>query len=291
MKTIKPLIKTLRPKQWSKNLFIFAALVFDLKLFQAAPFLRTVAGFVLFCLLSSTIYLINDLVDIEKDRQHPVKRNRPLAAGELSPSVAVLVAIGIGVVCVPLSFMLELYFGGIAVSYVILMIVYSFFLKNTVIVDVMTIAAGFVLRVAAGVVLVHVERFSPWLYVCTTLLALFIAIGKRRNELALLKDNANAHRAILDEYSLSFIDEMISIISAATLIAYSLYTFSAENLPKNHTMMLTTPFVLYGLFRYLYLIHVRGEGGAPEEIVIKDKPLIINMVLWALAVILILYLA
>ncbi len=291
MKTIKPLIKTLRPKQWSKNLFIFAALVFDLKLFQAAPLLRTVAGFVLFCLLSSTIYLINDLVDIEKDRQHPVKRNRPLAAGELSPSVAVLAAIGIGVVCVPLSFMLELYFGGIAVSYVILMIVYSFFLKNTVIVDVMTIAAGFVLRVAAGVVLVHVERFSPWLYVCTTLLALFIAIGKRRNELALLKGNANTHRAILDEYSLSFIDEMISIISAATLIAYSLYTFSAENLPKNHTMMLTTPFVLYGLFRYLYLIHVRGEGGAPEEIVIKDKPLIINMVLWALAVILILYLA
>lgn len=290
MKTIRPLIKTLRPKQWSKNLFIFAALVFDLKLFQATPLLRTIAGFVLFCLLSSTIYLINDLVDIEKDRQHPVKRNRPLAAGQLSPSVAVLAAIAIGIVCVPLSFVLELYFGGIAIGYVVLMTVYSFLLKNTVIVDVMTIAAGFVLRVAAGVVLVRVERFSPWLYVCTTLLALFIAVGKRRNELALLKGNANTHRAILDEYSLSFIDEMISIISAATLIAYSLYTFSAENLPKNHTMMLTTPFVLYGLFRYLYLIHVKGEGGAPEEIVIKDKPLVINMALWALAVILILYL-
>jgi len=290
MTMVKPLIKTLRPKQWTKNLFIFAALVFDLKLFQAAPLLRTVAGFVLFCLLSSTIYLINDLVDIERDRQHPVKRNRPLASGQLSPTVAILAALGIGVICVPLAFVLEVDFGWIAVSYVILMTIYSFFLKNVVIVDVMIIAIGFVLRVAAGAVLVHVERFSPWLYVCTTLLALFIAIGKRRNELVLLKGNANAHRAILDEYSLSFIDEMISIISAATLIAYSLYTFSAENLPKNHTMMLTIPFVLYGLFRYLYLIHVQGEGGAPEEIVIKDKPLVINVGLWALAVVLILYL-
>lgn len=288
---LKPFFKTLRPKQWSKNLFIFAALVFDVKLFQSAPFLRTIAGFVLFCLLSSTIYLINDLVDIEKDRQHPVKKNRPLASGQLSPKVAIIGAVVIGVVCVPLSFALETYFGLIAISYVVLMITYSFFLKNMVIVDVMTIAAGFVLRVVAGVVLVHVERFSPWLYVCTTLLALFIAVGKRRNELALLKDNANAHRAILDEYSLSFIDEMISIISAATIIAYSLYTFSAENLPKNHTMMLTTPFVLYGLFRYLYLIHVKGEGGAPEEIVIRDKPLIACFGLWALAVVMILYLA
>ena len=288
---LKPFFKTLRPKQWSKNLFIFAALVFDVKLFQSAPFLRTIAGFVLFCLLSSTIYLINDLVDIEKDRQHPVKKNRPLASGQLSPKAAIIGAVVIGVVCVPLSFALETYFGLIAISYVVLMITYSFFLKNMVIVDVMTIAAGFVLRVVAGVVLVHVERFSPWLYVCTTLLALFIAVGKRRNELALLKDNANAHRAILDEYSLSFIDEMISIISAATIIAYSLYTFSAENLPKNHTMMLTTPFVLYGLFRYLYLIHVKGEGGAPEEIVIRDKPLIACFGLWALAVVMILYLA
>ncbi len=288
---LKPFFKTLRPKQWSKNLFIFAALVFDVKLFQSAPFLRTIAGFVLFCFLSSTIYLINDLVDIEKDRQHPVKQNRPLASGQLSPRAAIIGAVVIGIVCVPLSFALETYFGLTAFSYIVLMITYSFFLKNRVIVDVMTIAAGFVLRVIAGVVLVHVERFSPWLYVCTTLLALFIAVGKRRNELALLKDNANAHRAILNEYSLSFIDEMISIISAATIIAYSLYTFSAENLPKNHTMMLTTPFVLYGLFRYLYLIHVKGEGGAPEEIVIRDKPLIACFGLWALAVVIILYLA
>jgi 4-hydroxybenzoate polyprenyltransferase len=288
---LNPLFKTLRPKQWSKNLFIFAALIFDGKLFQFAPLTRTLAGFVLFCLLSSLVYIVNDLVDIEKDRQHPIKRSRPLASGQLPPRVAIVAALIIGATCVPLSFALDPYFGLIAAVYVILMIAYSFFLKHMVIVDVMTIAAGFVLRVVAGVVLVHVERFSPWLYVCTTLLALFIAVGKRRNELTLLKDNANAHRTILNEYSLSFIDEMISIISAATLIAYSLYTFSAENLPANHAMMLTTPFVLYGLFRYLYLIHVKGEGGAPEEVVVRDRPLIVSVGLWAGAVVLILYLA
>jgi 4-hydroxybenzoate polyprenyltransferase len=286
---INPLLKTLRPKQWTKNIFIFAALLFDGKLFQIEPLVRTIAGFILFSLLSSAIYIINDLVDIEKDRQHPVKKNRPLASGQLSPRVAVVAAIVIGAVCLPLSFWLEPYFGVIALSYVLMMIAYSFVLKNIVIIDVMTIAAGFVLRVLAGVVLVHVERFSPWLYVCTTLLALFIAVGKRRHELALLKDNANAHRAILNEYSMDFIDEMITILSAATLIAYSLYTFSAENLPANHSMMLTIPFVLYGLFRYLYLIHVKDEGGAPEEIVIGDKPLIATVGLWGLAAVLVLY--
>ena len=286
---IKPLLKTLRPKQWTKNIFIFAALLFDGKLFQIGPLFRTIAGFILFCLLSSTIYIINDLADIEKDRQHPVKKTRPLASGQLSPRVAVVAAIVIGAVCLPLSFWLEPYFGVIALSYVLMMIAYSFVLKNIVLIDVMTIAAGFVLRVVAGVVLVHVERFSPWLYVCTTLLALFIAVGKRRNELSLLRDNANAHRAILNEYSMDFIDEMITILSAATLIAYSLYTFSAENLPANHSMMLTIPFVLYGLFRYLYLIHVKNEGGAPEDIVTGDKPLIATVGLWGLAVVIVLY--
>lgn len=286
---IRPLLKTLRPKQWIKNVFIFAALVFDSKLLHTAPLLRTLAGFVLFCLLSSTIYIINDLVDLEKDRQHPTKRNRPLASGRLSPRVAIVAAIAIGVVCLPLSFWLEPQFGVIVLGYVLMMIAYSFVLKNILLIDVMTIAAGFVLRVMAGVVLVHVERFSPWLYVCTTLIALFIAVGKRRNELSLLRDNANAHRAILDEYSMEFIDEMMTILSAATLIAYSLYTFSAENLPANHTMMLTIPFVLYGLFRYLYLVHVRNEGGAPEEIVLGDKPLIATVGLWGLAAVAVLY--
>lgn len=286
-----PLLKTLRPKQWFKNVFIFAALVFDGKLFQVEPLLKTLAGFVLFCLLSSTIYIINDLVDIDKDRQHPTKRNRPLPSGQLSPQVAIIAAIVIGAIGIPLAFWLEPYFGIIALGYVIMMIAYSFWLKNIVLIDVMTIAAGFVLRVMAGAVLVQVERFSPWLYVCTTLLALFLAVGKRRNELFLLKDNANSHRAILNEYSMDFIDEMIAIISAATLIAYSLYTFSAENLPEDHSMMLTIPFVLYGLFRYLYLIHVKNMGGAPEEIVLRDKALMAALGLWGLGVVLVMYLA
>ena len=291
MNVIIPLFKTLRPKQWFKNVFVFAALVFDGKLFAVEPLFRTLAGAVLFCLLSSTVYIINDLVDIEKDRQHPTKKNRPLASGRLSPRVAAIAALLIAVIGLPLSFWLEPAFGVITLGYVVMMIAYSFWLKNMVIIDVMTIAAGFVLRVIAGVVLVHVERFSPWLYVCTTLLALFLAVGKRRNELFLLKDNANSHRTILNEYTMSFVDEMIAILSAATLIAYSLYTFSAENLPKDHTMMLTLPFVLYGLFRYLYLIHVRNAGGAPEEIVLKDKPLMAALGLWGLAVVLILYVA
>jgi len=216
---VKPLLRTLRPKQWTKNLFVFAALVFDVKLLQPGPLTRTLAGFVLFCLLASTVYIINDLVDIEKDRQHPLKRHRPLASGQLSPQVAIVAAAVILAVGLPLSFWLEKHFGLIALSYVLMMIAYSFILKNIVIIDVMTIAAGFVLRVMAGVALVHVERFSPWLYVCTTLLALFIAVGKRRHEIFLLQANANEHRAILNEYSMHLLDEMIAILSSTTLIA------------------------------------------------------------------------
>jgi 4-hydroxybenzoate polyprenyltransferase len=288
---LRALIKTLRPKQWTKNMFVFAALVFDGKLFQRGPLLRTVAGFVLFCLISSTVYVINDLVDIEKDRQHPIKRHRPLASGRLSPRAAILAAVLIAMVCLPLAVWLDWAFGLVAIGYVALMIPYSFWLKNIVIIDVMTIAAGFVLRVVAGVTLVHVVRFSPWLYVCTTLLALFLAVGKRRHELFLLQGNANGHRAILSEYSMQLINEMISILVSTTIIAYSLYTFSAPNLPTNHLMMLTIPFVLFGLFRYLYLLHVKNEGGAPEDIVVKDRPMMAALGLWGLAVVLVLYFA
>jgi 4-hydroxybenzoate polyprenyltransferase len=285
------LIKTLRPKQWDKNVFVFAALIFDGKLFQRGPLLRTILGVILFCLLSGTIYIINDLVDIEKDRQHPIKRHRPLASGRLSPQVAILAAVIIPLICLPVAVWLDWGFGLIAAGYVALQIAYSFWLKNIVIIDVMSIAGGFVLRVLAGVALVHVTRFSPWLYVCTTLLALFIAVGKRRHEMFLLQDSANDHRAILAEYSMQLINEMISILSSTTIIAYSLYTFSAPNLPTNHLMMLTIPFVLYGLFRYLYLLHVKNEGGAPEDIVVQDKPIMAAIGLWALAVVLVLYLA
>ena len=282
------LLKTMRPKQWPKNVFIFTALVFVEQLFTPVPLLKTIAAFTLFCLMSSTVYLINDVADIEKDRQHPTKRLRPLASGQLKPSVAIAAAVLIPLVTLPLSFLLAPYFGLIALAYLLTMIFYSFVLKNMVILDVLTVAAGFVLRAVAGAVVISVP-ISPWLYVCTTLLALFIGISRRRHELVLLAENANEHRASLNEYSLPLLDQMIAVVTSATIIAYSLYTFSAPNLPPNHAMMLTIPFVLYGLFRYLYLIHVENKGGTPEEIFLSDLPMMMALGLWALAVIAILY--
>jgi 4-hydroxybenzoate polyprenyltransferase len=280
----------MRPAQWTKNGFIFVPLVFDEKLFQIEPLTRTLIGFVMLCLISGAVYLINDLVDIEKDRQHPTKRNRPLASGQLSKSVATAAAILIPAVVLPLSFLLDPAFGLILTGYLVLQIAYSFWLKNMVIIDVLVIAAGFVLRVAAGVPLVHAERFSPWLYLFTTLLALFLALGKRRQEIALLKSQASNTRAVLDHYSLPFVDEMMAVVTAGTLMTYALYTFSAPNLPENHTMMLTIPFVIYGIFRYLYVIHIQGNGGAPDEVLLTDRPLQVSVVVFGLAVVVILYL-
>lgn len=287
---LKGLLKTMRPKQWTKNLFLFAALVFDEKLFNSHYLKRTIAGFIIFCFISSTVYIINDLVDIEKDRQHPTKRLRPLPSGQLDPRAAAAAAILIPVICLPLAFWLGRLFGLIAITYLTTMIVYSFCLKNVVILDVLTIAAGFVLRVAAGASLVDVVRFSPWMYVCMALLALFLAFSKRRHELLLLQGNAQEHRAILQEYSLHLLDEMIAVVTSTTVLAYSFYTFSAPNMPKNHTMMLTIPFVLYCIFRYLYLIHQKNKGGSPEDILLKDKPFMAAMGLWGLTVIIIMYL-
>lgn len=283
------LIKTLRPKQWTKNGFIFAALIFDVKLFQLEPLLKTIAGFFLLCAISGTVYLINDLVDIEKDRQHPTKRHRPIPSGQLPYSAALAAALIIPAICLPLSFWLDFSFGIIITGYLLLQIAYSFSLKNVVIVDVLTIAAGFVLRVAAGVALVEAERFSPWLYVFTVLLALFLGLGKRREELALLKERASTTRTILNEYNLPFLDEMMAVVTAGTLMTYAFYTFSAPNLQDNHLMMLTIPFVIYGIFRYLYVIHVQGNGGAPDEVLLTDRPLQISIILFGLAVIIILY--
>jgi len=282
------LLKTMRPKQWPKNVFIFTALVFVEELFTPVPLLKTIAAFVLFCLMSSAVYLINDLVDIEKDRQHPTKRLRPLPSGQLKPSVAIAAGVLIPLVALPLSFLLNLYFGFVALAYFLTETVYSFVFKNIVILDVLTVAAGFVLRAVAGAVVISVP-ISPWLYVCTTLVALFIGFGRRRHELILLAENANEHRASLNEYSLPLLDQMTAVVTSATIIAYSLYTFSAPNLPPNHTMMLTIPFVLYGLFRYLYLIHVENKGGTPEEIFLSDLPMMIALGLWGLAVITVLY--
>jgi 4-hydroxybenzoate polyprenyltransferase len=287
--SLRALIEAMRPKQWAKNIFIFAPLVFDQKLFHPIYLARTVAGFVLLCLISGAVYLMNDLVDAEKDRQHPRKRNRPIASGRLSPRLALAAAVLIPLVGLPLGFLLDPLFGGILLGYLVLQVAYSFVLKNAVIIDALAVAAGFVLRVAAGIPLVEAERFSPWIYTCMGLLALFISFSKRRHELTLLGENANGHRESLGEYSVLLLDQFILIVTAATLVAYTLYTFSAPNLPPNHTMMLTVPFVLYAVFRYMYLVYVKGLGGEPEEIVLRDRPLQVGVLLWGLAVILIMY--
>lgn len=279
----------MRPRQWTKNLFIFAALLFDLKLFDLTYAVRTVLAFVLFCILSGCVYLINDLTDIEKDRQHPVKRNRPLASGKLKRSWAVAAAVVVPPITLSLCFLLQPLFGLIALAYFVIQLLYSLGLKNVVILDVLIIAAGFVLRVAAGAAVAEAQRFSPWIYVCITLLALFLALGKRRNELTLLDANALEHRKVLQEYSPELLDEMIALVTSSTVIAYSLYTFSAENLPANKAMMLTIPFVLYSIFRYLYLIHEKNLGGSPEEILIRDAPFIVSNLCWGAVVVLILY--
>jgi len=286
---VRALVRAMRPKQWAKNVFIFAGVFFDGRVLDPLRLLHSVLAFAIFCLVSSAIYLINDLADMEQDRQHPMKRNRPLASGALQPPVALAAAVVMLVASIVASFFLQTIFGFITVLYALIMILYSFSLKHVVIIDVMAVAAGFVLRVFAGATVVEVTRFSPWLYVCTTLLALFIAINKRRHEILLLAENANNHRPALQEYTPAFLDNMTSLVTATMLAAYSFYTFSAPNLPKNHSMMLTIPFVLYAIFRYLYLIHVRNLGGAPEDIALGDRPLMIAFVLWALTAAVVLY--
>lgn len=293
--TLTGLIRTMRPKQWAKNIVIFAAVVFDSKLFVSGPFFSTplgksIIGFGLLCLMSSTVYILNDLVDIEADRQHPKKKFRPLPSGQLPKSVAIIAVVLLPLIVMPIAFRLDTIFGIILSIYALLNVAYSFKLKHVVIVDVIVVASGFVLRVGAGVPLVQVVRFSPWMYVCIALLALFLGFSKRRQELMLLQNGATNSRAILEEYNLEFLDGMLNVIMASTILAYSLYTFLAEGLPPNHSMMLTIPFVLYGIFRYLYLIHVRGEIAPPDEVLFKDRPMQIDVVLWALSVVLILYL-
>lgn len=281
--------KTMRPRQWSKNIFVFAALVFDSKLDDLNSLWRTVVAFLLLCLMSSAVYVMNDLADIESDRQHPIKRLRPLPAGKLNPTVAKIACFLFAVLSLGIGFLLSPPLATILLIYLLVQIAYTFYLKHLVLLDVMSVAAGFVLRVAAGVAVIEVQRFSPWLYVCMGLLALFMALGKRRHELVLLGGNAGSHRAILEEYNLDLIDRLIGTVTTSTIVAYSMWTFLAEGLPENHVMMLTIPFVIYAIFRYLYLIHIRGEGGVPEEILLHDRPLQIAMGLWGGVAILGLY--
>ncbi|MFQ6013871.1 MAG: decaprenyl-phosphate phosphoribosyltransferase [Anaerolineae bacterium] len=292
----KALLITMRPKQWTKNAILLFPFMFTLNEYWSpfSPEMYHMLGLVmpalfLFCILSGCVYLINDIMDMEKDRHHPTKSLRPLPAGKLTARQAIVALAVLLPLSLVASFWLHLFFGSIALAYFLVMLTYNFVLKNVVIIDVFTIAAGFVLRAVAGAVVIDVG-ISPWLYVCTILLALFLGFGKRRHELLLLEDNASEHRAILREYSRHFLDEMIAVVSSASVMAYSLYTFSAPNLPENHAMMLTIPFVIYGIFRYLYLIHIKNAGGSPEEILIGDPPFIAAILLWGISVVLILYL-
>lgn len=285
-----PLLKTMRPRQWPKNAFVFAGIVFDGTLENlAGRVANTVLAFILLCFMSSAVYLMNDLADIESDRLHPTKKNRPLPSGKLSTRTARIASIIFSVGSLAAGFALSFNFGLILLAYLLIQIAYTFYLKHLVLLDVMAVSSGFILRVAAGVTVIEVQRFSPWLYVCTGLGALFLALGKRRHELVLLGQGAGSHRAILEEYTLEFVDRLLTLVSTSALVAYAMYTFLSEGLPQNHVMMWTIPIVVYMLFRLLYLMMVKGDGGAPEELLLKDRPLQIALLFWCITVVIALY--
>lgn len=289
MSLVAAALVSLRPRQWSKNLFVFAGLIFSQSLFTPLVW-PALGAFLIFCALSGAIYVFNDLADVEKDRVHPTKRNRPIASGALAaPTAAVLGAVLL-VGSLVAAFRLSVPFGLVAAAYAILLTAYSLWLKHLVILDVLTVAAGFVLRAVAGAAAIAVE-ISGWLVICTILVALFLALGKRRHEYRTLRGDAAAHRPILAEYSESFLDQMVAVVTASTVTAYALYTMSPDTVAKFHTRLLpvTLPFVLYGIFRYLYLLYRRELGGNPSDLLLNDRALLINTVLWMLALLVIIY--
>ena len=287
---VRGLWKAMRPQQWTKNIIVYAALVFDGKLLVPDLFWRTTLVALCFCLASSSVYLLNDLVDLEKDRLHPRKRNRPLPSGQLNPRLAMIASFVLAVCSLLITTWLDPWVGLVIAIYLLQNIAYSFYLKNVVILDVMIIAFGFLLRIIAGVMIVHVAHFSPWLYVCAAMLMLFLGFGKRRQEMLLLEEGAAGHRASLENYNLALLDQILVIVVTITLVAYTFYTFEAETaLASGGRLLLTAPLVLYGMLRYLYLIHVKKMGGAPEELVLKDRHLLITCVLWAILVVSLIY--
>jgi 4-hydroxybenzoate polyprenyltransferase len=284
------LATSLRPEQWAKNFLLFAGLLFGGRLLEPDAVLKAIAAFAVFCALSSAIYLVNDIWDRDADRRHPLKQTRPIASGEIGVrlagwSAAILIAAATAV-----AWVLNSVFGAIATGYLLLLLLYSTTLKHIVIVDVLAIAGGFVLRAVAGAVAVTVP-IGSWLLVCTTLLALFLALSKRRHELVLLGDGAPHHRRILEQYSPYLLDQMISVVTASTLIAYTVFTLSAETAQRLGTPFLgfTVPFVLYGIFRYLYLVHQKRGGGSPAEMLLTDRPLLVCVALWAGTVVVLMY--
>jgi 4-hydroxybenzoate polyprenyltransferase len=284
----RAVLQEARPKQWVKNGFLFAGIVFAKQLTNPPAIRQVLAAFVLFCLVASAIYFINDLRDRDADRLHPKKRFRPIAAGEIPAPMAWGLALAMLALALPLAFLLRPLFGAIIVGYVALQFAYTYWLKEQILLDVFALAASFVLRAMAGAVVIAAP-ISPWLYVCTVLLSLCLGFAKRRHELMLLEAGAGGHRAVLEEYSATLLEEIIAVVTSATVMAYALYTFNAENLPSNHAMMFTIPFVLYAVFRYLYLVYRKGEGGSPEEALFADRPLLVCILLWATTSTIILY--
>ena len=284
------LLLSLRPAQWSKNLLVFAGLLFGRRLLDPVAVLDALSAFVVFCVLSGVVYLVNDVADRDSDRQHPLKSQRPIASGALPVPMASGAAVVLGAGGLAAAYAIDPALAAVAAAYLALQILYSFALKHIVIIDVLTIAVGFVLRAVGGAVAVHVE-ISHWLLVCTILLALFIALAKRRHEIVLLAGSAANHRPILGEYSAYLLDQMIGVVTASTLISYVFYTISPETQAKFGTawLGLTIPFPLYGIFRYLYLVHQREGGGSPADLLLTDRPLLACVALWALTVALIIY--
>jgi 4-hydroxybenzoate polyprenyltransferase len=290
--TARAVVSSLRPHQWTKNLVVFAALAFSKHLFELGPLARTTFAFALFCGLSGAVYLLNDLADLERDRRHPIKRLRPLASGALLPRTAAIVATALAFGCLALAFLLGRPFAATAFVYLGLNLLYSFRLKEVVIVDVLCVSLGFVVRAVAGAVALGVA-ISDWLLICTLLLALFLTLSKRRHELTSLSHEASAHRKILAEYSPYLLDQMINVVTASLLTAYAFYTTAAETREKFQTdrVAWTIPFVLYGIFRYLYLVHQKEKGGSPSDVLLTDRPLLTAVALWAAAVVVIVYTA
>lgn len=288
--TVANVLVSLRPDQWTKNLIVFAALIFAVKLLEPAALALASAAFLIFCALSGTVYLVNDVSDREADGRHPLKRVRPIASGALSPGVALGWAAGLGGFALVAAFALRPLLGVVAAAYLALFASYTRWLKHIVILDVMSIAMGFVLRAVAGGIVIGVP-VSDWLLVCTILLALFLGLAKRRHELTMLTGEASGHRRILEEYDSYLLDQMIGIVAAATLVVYIIYCASPETTERFGTrlLVLTTPFPIYGIFRYLYLVHRKHGGGSPSEMLLRDRPLLSCVALWGLAVVLIIY--
>jgi len=284
------LLMSLRPSQWTKNLIIFAALIFGQRLLDPSAVIISLAAFAVFCALSGVVYLVNDVADRHADRQHPIKRHRPIASGAVPVRVALVTAAILGALALTAAYLLRFEFGIVATVYVLLLAMYSGPLKHVVIIDVLTIAIGFVLRAAAGALVIGVE-IGHWLLIVTLLLALFLALSKRRHELVLLADGATNHRPILQEYSPYLLDQMISVVTASTLVAYAFSTISPEVIEKFGTdkLGLTFPFPLYGIFRYLYLVHQKEGGGSPSDMLLNDRPLLVCVALWAVSLVIIIY--